>query len=173
MANNDGLIAVKMLLAAYPQSKADEATLAVYMATLADLNTDDLRRAVLWCIAHCKFMPTVAEIREAAINSDEANRVPTSGEAWGEVMCQVRSVGNWGIPTFSSPTIERAVDAIGWREICLSEEPGVIRGQFLKIYATFEGRAKDERQAITGNERAWNIIAGAAQKMRMLPGGDK
>jgi hypothetical protein len=36
------------------------------------------------------------------------------------------------------------VKYIGWREICLSEEPGVVRGQFLKMYEQLQERERKE-----------------------------
>lgn len=54
-----------MLLGAYPNAKATASTSQVYEAMLADLDVAEARAAVQRLIATSRFMPTVAEIREA------------------------------------------------------------------------------------------------------------
>ena len=162
--------ALRMLAAAFPANKVESATIAVYMATLADLDAEQLRQAVLWCVTHCRFFPTVAEIREA-VASSMPDRPPTSTEAWGEVMHNALHIGSWGKPTFSHPLIQKTVDAFGWREICLSEGPsGVLRAQFIKAYDVMLMRHVETHQAITDNGVVWQQINALAAKMKALPG---
>lgn len=56
---------VMMLMAAFPNGKTSEATSKVYEEMLADLDFAAARRAVTNLIRTAKFLPTVAEIREA------------------------------------------------------------------------------------------------------------
>jgi len=162
--------ALRMLAAAFPANKIESATIAVYMAALADLSAEQLHQAVLWCVTHCRFFPTVAEIREA-VASSAPDRPPTSTEAWGEVMQQALHTGSWGKPHFSHPLIQQTVDAFGWREICLSEGPtGVLRGQFIKAYDVMQARHTETRQAIADNGVVWQQISALAAKMKALPG---
>lgn len=156
--------ALKMLGAAFPNNKIGADTVLVYMATLSDLPLDDLKRAILWTITHNTFFPTVAEIRAAALKSDTTNRLPTAEEAWGAVVAEMHRIGTWGPPHFHHPAITRAVQSMGWREICLSTEPGVVRGQFLKMYTILATRQQEDRMAIPTNA-AWNAITSLAAKM--------
>ena len=97
---------------------------------------------------------------------------PTGAEAWGEFKREVHRTGYYGTPQFSHPLIQRAIDIMGWREMCLSEDPeGVLRGQFLKIYATLDQRENENRVALTGGNAAWGQITKLAAKMKALPGG--
>jgi len=83
----------------------------------------------------------IAIIREKACIIDRI----TSGEAWGEVRKQISSVGHYGIPKFSSPTIQRAVDCMGWISLCVSESPSYDRDKFMKIYDSLKDRADKEQ----------------------------
>lgn len=161
-------VALKILVAAFPAHKATPETLGVYALALSDLEYEVLTRAILWCVTHCRFFPTVAEIREAVGDSSE-NRAPSVDEAWGEILCQVRKVGSYGVPTFSHPAIAQAVRAIDWREICLSDEIGVVRGHFIKLYQAYEKRARDRQMALHDNHPIMGAISQMAERMA-LPG---
>lgn len=52
------------MFALFPQTKADKNTVAVYVMMLRDVTPDVLADAVLMAMNTCKFLPTVAEIRE-------------------------------------------------------------------------------------------------------------
>lgn len=52
------------MFALFPQTKADKNTVAVYVMMLRDLDPQALAAAVLKAMNVCKFLPTVAEIRE-------------------------------------------------------------------------------------------------------------
>lgn len=78
----------------------------------------------------------IALIREKALTTDKK----LSGEAWQEVLVEISKTGSYGIPKFSDPLIKKAVDAVGWRDICLSTNIMVERAHFLKIYDTYVSR---------------------------------
>lgn len=48
----------------FPQTKADKNTVGIYVMMLRDVAPDVLANAVLKAMNTCKFLPTVAEIRE-------------------------------------------------------------------------------------------------------------
>jgi hypothetical protein len=52
------------MFAAFPQTKADKFTVDSYVEMLRDIAPDRLAAAVKKVRATCKFLPTVAEIRE-------------------------------------------------------------------------------------------------------------
>lgn len=52
------------MFALFPQTKADKSTVGVYVMMLRDLDPETLAQAVLKAMNTCKFLPTVAEIRE-------------------------------------------------------------------------------------------------------------
>lgn len=54
------------MFASFPQTKADRNTVDNYVQMLCDIAPDVLAAAILKVKATCKFLPTIAEIREAA-----------------------------------------------------------------------------------------------------------
>jgi len=110
---------------------------------LKDLTDEQYGSAIKEIVASSeninKATNIIAVIRSKAI----CRATLTAGEAWGEVMRQVSKVGSYNIPKFSSVVIQKCVDAIGWRNICLSEMPAVERAHFLKIYDVISERNKN------------------------------
>ena len=138
---------VAVLLAAYPGSKATDATSAVYERMLADLDHAAAEAAIDRLIGTAKFLPTVAEIREAAL-AIYAGEVRPGLDAWGDV----RALFRRGFSVHRAPTAADLDDpvawdclqAMGWREVCNSDETDPApRSQFVKMY---EARAATVRR---------------------------
>ena len=126
---------LSQLFSAYANAKIDEGTVAVYMRLLSDIPPTELQTVVDQCIAECKFLPTVAEIRERYHALTRTLGHLTATDAWGMVKDEIRRIGSWGAPEFSDPTVAHVVKRMGWRELCLSESPeGVDRAQFERMY---------------------------------------
>jgi len=77
--------------------------------------------------------PAVGKIRREAVARMGPPR-PTAAEAWASVEREIRRVGSYGRPTFEDPVTARVVHAIGWTTLCASEDIGVERGHFLRLY---------------------------------------
>ena len=115
------LMALARLQLAYPNALDDE-RMNFYVNMLADVQPELMAAAVTYCINHCRFLPSIAELREAA---DKAVTMATGGpdanssaEAWGRVQKAIASIGYTGRPDFSDdPVLARVVDRFGWREI--------------------------------------------------------
>lgn len=143
---NEIFQALEILAAAFPANKVGPATVEVYALMLADIPPADLARAVSWCLANYKFFPTVAEIRAAALEAS-AYQVPDMDEAWLAVKREVSRVSSYGTPRFDHPAIAAAVQSVGWREICLEEEP-FVRAHFFRVYESAARRMREEAQAL-------------------------
>lgn len=126
---------LSQLFSAYANAKVDEGTTAVYIRLLADIPPADLQTVIDQCIAECKFLPTVAEIRERWHALAHATHHLPVSDAWGIVKSEIRRIGSWGTPTFDDPLIAKVVKNMGWLELCMSESPeGVDRAQFERAY---------------------------------------
>lgn len=55
---------LRPMLALYPQTPVEAETLAVYIDMLRDIEPDRLAESVRQCMSECKWLPTVADIRE-------------------------------------------------------------------------------------------------------------
>lgn len=165
MTINEARRLVAVALAAYPsmQEKDLSLTAAVWQKALGDLPLDNLEKAVIKIIVSKKFFPSISEIRSEAV-SFAAPLHPLPEEAWAEVMAQLDP---YRTPRYSDPLIHRAVKAVGYLNLCMSERIGVERAHFLQIYGAFLQTDTNRRQ----NEAVMEITgAHAPELMRLLAG---
>ncbi len=160
-----------LLCSAFPTFTLKSATNDLYIQLLADIPEQALRQAVLEHISRSTYFPTVAELRQAAFELIEASSpIPNEYEAWSEVEKEIQRCGHYGEPEFSHALIARSVELLGWRYLCLSENPVSDRAQFLKAYAGLvESARKDARRlpevrgyiaALQGGKRAEGLPEG-------------
>jgi hypothetical protein len=129
-----------ILAKSFPEKEMD---FDILWSLLFDLKDDDFIKAIGSLIA------TKTEINRATniialIREFAEEKKATAGEAWGEVLREVGRVGSWGIPKFSDPLIQSAVECVGWQAICSSEEIMIERAHFLKIYDSIAQRRRIE-----------------------------
>jgi hypothetical protein len=169
---------VDVISAAYPNFNPNAYTVEVYWQTLQDIPTAELRAAVLHCISEAgrKFAPSVGEIRGAVaeLRGLSAN-VPTAYQAWQEVQTQLlENGGDFGKPVWSSPIVEQAVRAIGWRNLRMSEDQTADRARFIQCYEQFRDRAMREEMLLP-EVRGYLEVNGAqlvapVDQMKLLAG---
>jgi len=95
-------------------------------------------------IRRSPYPPTPHDVlREAAelLLPEDARLSPA--EAWGLVLAEVRRTGVHGRPNLPG-LVGRAVDIVGWREICTSEHVDVVRAQFCRVFEQLVQRTRDE-----------------------------
>ena len=141
----------------------DDNRIELYLQFTHDLPTDVLDKAVKKVITECKFLPTVAEIIEAArglvAEAEPEARVKTWAEAWGEIEKAMYRTP-WGrTPTFSTPEISEAVFSFGWSTLHTAEarEMPTIRAQIRRMYEDICARRKEQannRYAMSGDKDA-------------------
>lgn len=122
-------------------------TAMLWYQMLKDIPYEIAKKALLKVLTTAKFFPTVSEILEAI--ADITNpETDTAAKAWGEVEKAIRHYGSYrekeALESMSSRTA-KVVEYMGWRDICLGEEIGVVRGQFLKMYQQVSEREQKER----------------------------
>ena len=126
---------VAVLLGAYPQARIAAATPGVYERMLVDLDVKAANAAVERLLATAKFMPTIAEIREAAL-AVTVGEIKRGGEAWGEVQRLLARYGakrydlGWNAP-IADPVAAQVVAALGWVALCDSENQTADRARFI------------------------------------------
>ncbi len=200
MATEEEIVKVmKFLSAAYPQRELSAETIAVYVASLADVDGELLWLAAQQAVRELKYFPTVAELLEIASRISNAFGGPgnemTSGQAWALVMGVVRRYGFYkltdpdvvpGVEAKLPALVVRAVHAVGgWRDLCLVREDQVMptRAHFYKVYEQLQRRQREVRrlhpavrQAITaaraalkGNGEVEAKAKGANREVHILP----
>jgi len=159
---DEALKVLSVLTAAYPNVNIPEETAQIYVKFLLDLPYEAGKAAALSLIAESKYFPTIAELRQAAL-AVSGNDLPSPGEAWGEVVAQMKEAGIYRRPRFSHPVIEKAVQAIGWQELCLSENQIADRVHFMRIYESYAERARQEAIQIPEVRQLVKKLSGAKQ----------
>lgn len=135
--NSDTRIILKSLFAAYPNASVTTETVAVYVEDLSDIPTDELRAIIKQARSEFKFLPTIAELKQIHRTLTRDLSIPTAEAAWEEVR---RSFGRMNRKPWSHPFVEEAVNVIGYRELCLSENQGNDMARFLRIYGNIVER---------------------------------
>ena len=136
-----------VLAAAYPKFEVDDLKVQVWHEMLGDLDYAVANMAVKKLIMQNTFPPAIAEVRKAAAELTNPENL-TSSEAWGEVTSAIRNYGYYREEealASMSPTTAQLVRYMGWREICMSEDIGVIRGQFLRMYEQIATREQEKQ----------------------------
>lgn len=164
MAANDVIQVLALLQAYYPQAELTEARAAIYVDLLQDIPSQALKQAARVHMATQKWFPTVAELRQPALDLLEAtDPVIDSETAWGLVMMSFRGRGQ---P--DNRLIQEAVQAIGgWRMLGNSDDAGMIahRSHFIRAYENVARRYRDERRMLP-DTRAYlaQLTAGEQEK---------
>lgn len=172
---------VAMLMAAYPQARFAEQTSAVYETLLRDLDHKLVQRACMSIIASSRFMPTIAEIRETCVNLKFGRKRP-GGDAWGDVTRAIKRYGRDRVPgidfEFDDPLTGHAVTALGWSELCSSDNAVADRARFIELYDGLDMNERCEAQVSTGitkrkriRERGTKTLRDLVSGMPMLPKG--
>lgn len=147
MTREQALSVWALLAAAAPGQTLPASALEIRAELITDLDFAETRDAAVRLARSVKWLPSVAELREAV----QAPALPEAGEAWGEVCRVVHRLGWTTPPTetdFSDPLILRAVQALGaWPDFCAGDEANT-RAHFLKIYPAMAERAR--RHAVAG-----------------------
>lgn len=137
---------VAMLAAAYRDTKITTETSRVYETCLADLDFPAAQAAVLRLINTSKWLPTVAEIRAAAVDI-QRGPVRVGGEAWGDVLAEIRRTGYIGVPSFNDPLVAECVRLMTWRGLCLGENEAADRARFIELYDSLAARQRADEVA--------------------------
>lgn len=121
--------------------------MAFWYEMLKDIEYPVLELAVKKLISEMVFPPTIADIRNAVSETTE-DKLPTQSDAWGEVKEAIRKYGSYreeDALKFLSPLTRRAVQGMGWKELCWSENQMADRAHFMRMYETLVDREKKDR----------------------------
>lgn len=126
----------------WPQQRLPERTADAWFRLLGDLDADALTAAIEdLATSGREFPPSAGHLRKRACEL-VAPGVPDADEAWDEVNSAMARVGSYGTPTWSHPAVSAAVETIGWRKLCLSENSMADRAHFIGFYGTIRDRTQ-------------------------------
>ncbi len=174
MKKTETIQLLAVISAAYPNMQVTEATVSIWHELLEDLDFNVALAAVKKLILESPYPPAISDVRKRAmeIMTPPEEKIDAA-EAWGEVEQAIRYFGSYReveALASMSPRVAKVVRWIGWREICLSEEPGVVRGQFLKMYQQVAEREQKEKLLPKNLQNEIQKIAGK-MNMKVIAGG--
>lgn len=148
MKREEFKILVKAMKAVYtkPDFIPDADAFNVWYSLLQDLSYMQAQVAIQRHMTESKFPPTIADIREKAeIVSIDAPKDWSDG--WEEVLKAIRKYGRYredeALENMSEVT-KRAVQRLGFQEICNSENITADRANFRMIYEQIQEREQKE-----------------------------
>lgn len=164
---------VALVAATWPRPPMTEATQRAYERHLMSLEYEAASEALNRLAATQKFLPSIAEIREAATAAKEGP-VRAGLEAWGDVLearatfgFRQKSEGAWTpaeapllTPPFTDPIVAQCVEQSGgWARF--SDPTSFDRDAFVKLYDVLARRAREGRVAgLALPEAPRGILAG-------------
>jgi hypothetical protein len=179
---------VTMLVTAFPTTLArlseeqQRDTMRVYREMIKDVDAQLAGQAIRGLIATSRFLPTIAEIREACMIAKYGRRRP-GGDAWGDVVKALKRYGYTRTPgrdfTFDDQLVARAVGALGWAELCRSENAVADRARFIELYDGLANNVRGDAQVAAGVtspelESGGGARLGGGVSLRdLLPPGDE
>lgn len=161
--------ALSMLQIAYSTDMSKE-RMKLYVYKLSDINPVTLEQAVNNLIDRCKFLPTIAEIREecsalsAFVNAHE--ELPTAQDAWEMVYQVARSYGyEKGLDKLEGLT-KQCAKAI-WKSFDPQNGDNFnemsCRSQFVRNYEAYEARER-ERVRLANSIKDNHLLLKAREK---------
>lgn len=174
-------------------AKADQMMVDMWQRMLADIKYEHAQMAVEASVATSPFPPSIAEIRDYATRITAPKRL-SADEAWGIASECIRKYGlqtrriapetevvtvvRFGDPVRVQPSgreyeakfhcppeVWKMLKRMGYADIVRSDNPDVVRGQFLKAWGAHDTEAKEQRvlgivpeilKAITGE--TWFLL---------------
>ena len=95
-----------------------------------------------------KWSPSIADIREMASSVSHGEQADW-GDAWLEVQKAIRYFGSYRVEEALeslSPLARKATERIGFKNMCMSENPEVSRANFRMVYEQLAEREKRDAQ---------------------------
>lgn len=167
------------LFAAYGQA-GDAKRLAAYTMALKDIPENLLMKACSLILYEKKFLPAVCEILTACrelVGEVNGNRVKTWAEAWKEIRDKMHYSFLYEKLEWSTPEIQMAVEAYGWRDLCLApaKDWTTVESQVRRYYenACQRNLQKKNRDYVLKNIKGAELIGLLPDEKKKLIGGKK
>lgn len=150
MTKQDAQQITGMLAAYYTNWHPSDETLELYETLLLPIDAELAKQTVMHFMrtSTAEFVPKIATLARLAAQIDlEAAGTPTisAEEAWAQVGQAIRHDGFYRQPRIDHELIRRAIDAIGWPALCISENLVADRAHFFRIFEALQERALTDR----------------------------
>lgn len=143
---------LKKLFATFPNGNATAATVLVYVERLSNIPEQQLEVIVNQCIDESEFLPTIAKIKEMHRRLLNPTSPDLAAQGWLSVQNAMRDPVNYSpvpegpMPKFKDPIVAKAVQALGWYNLRMSENPRTDQAQFERLYKMFAEHETGEQR---------------------------
>lgn len=147
----------------WPEEGKEQDTVMLWESMLADMPYEIGKAAVKAHISRSVYPPTIADIREAARSLTESHI--SAIESWGMVTEAIRKYGYYNEQKALEslpPEVASMVRRFSWRELCLSEQPDVMRAQWRMAW---ENHVKNEKEYGVLPQDVKVLIEGAVKRL--------
>jgi hypothetical protein len=151
------------------QQKEMKPTAILWEKALSDIPYDVAEKALIKVLSTSKFFPTIADIRESIADFTQP-RTLDAMEAWGLIGEAIRKFGYYRqkeAMKFLPDDVGEMVKQFTWWELCMSEEPDILRAQFRKAWE-IRSKRKNELKALPSEIRLF--LEGTTKDMKLLEG---
>lgn len=141
----------------------DEDSLKVWYHMLKDLTYEQVSTASYKYMATGKFPPTIAEIREAALQIAHPDTDTSWSDGWEQLIRAIRHFGYYQQEeAFASmdDITRTVVRRLGWKELCMSENLIADRANFRMAYEQEQNKAKEKAVLPAGLRKQIETIQG-------------
>lgn len=152
----------------FPRRENKREHIALWHRLFRNVPYRALERAVILCLAHSKFEPTVADVREMLVEMQGRRIEPV--QAFGLLRRAVQRFGYYqeeramkALPS----NVAQAARSMGWKEICMSENPEALRAHFMKAFEGVQKRGELQKTIKAVQEHGL-LVAGGEQDRKGL-----
>lgn len=150
MTRDQFLVLAAAIKSLYPKDGlfANDQAIDIWFMLLKDLDYDAATSAVMTWSANNKFAPSLAEIRELALEAKNGKE-PDWGEGYDAMRKAISKYGYMNeeaaldsLDGITKDTVKR----LGWMNICMSENEMSLRANFRDIFQMLAKRKKQDDQ---------------------------
>lgn len=175
MSFEDFKILAKGMKAIWPSERflPDGDSVKIWYQLLKDLSYEVANAAIQKYALTNKFPPTIADLREQVVQMMDYELTADWAAGWAQVTRAIGEYGMWNpdaaIESMDAITRE-CVKRLGWKELCMSENPTADRANFRMIYERVQ-RKKAEAAALPAGLKKDMLQLG--EKMKLIGGQDE
>lgn len=134
----------------YPREQIlpNKEAMELWFRELQDIPFPVAEAALRKWVSTNKWSPSIADIRELSANVQNGD-IPDWGEGWEEVLQAIKRHGMYnvqGAMDSFSPLTRKTVERLGFRNICISENPMAERSNFRQCYEILAKREQARQQ---------------------------
>lgn len=160
----------------YPREQIlpNEQAMELWFRELQDIPMEIAEATLRKWVSTNKWSPSIAEIRENATSIKDGDPL-TWGESWERALAAIRKFGSYrpreALDSLD-PLTRKCVESIGFRELCMSENPMTDRANYRMIFEVMAKREQAHKQLALPLQEVINRIQLKSADGNLLTGGN-